>query len=417
MSKKILFYATYPTQFNGYAKVANILSNFLADNDYEVYYFGISNFEGANVERYIDPRIKLIDVLKEEKAIGSSEIYGVDIIEKFLEEIKPDLFFIYNDLIVTNRLFLALNQYAPFLEKMFKTYVYIDLVYPFERLDFVEHMNRYSDKLFVFSELWKQNLISMDIPEEKIHILPHGFITHKFYKVNKETARKKLGLPEDGFLVLNTNRNSYRKALDITIASFLRFYKKVKNNTTEDDTLQTPKLIFNCQLKEVAGYDLLSVIKTECKILELDYNDIVFNTIFAYKNNLSDEQINYLYNASDVGMNTCIGEGFGLCSMEHAGLDVPQLASGVGGLRDIFGPIIKDLPILISPSSVSYVSNLQDEHGGYVMHCNADDFTGALEVIYKNKELAFIDGLRVGKYIREKYNWDRILEKFRKDLE
>ena len=62
------------------------------------------------------------------------------------------------------------------------------------------------------------------------------------------------------------------------------------------------------------------------------------------------------------------------------------------------------------------MSNLQDEHGGYIMHCTADDFTGSLEIIYKNKELAFTDGLRVGKYIREKYNWDSILEKFRNDL-
>jgi hypothetical protein len=56
-------------------------------------------------------------VLEEERKIGSSEIYGIDIIEKFIDDIKPDLLFIYNDIIVVNRIFLALSLNMPKFEK------------------------------------------------------------------------------------------------------------------------------------------------------------------------------------------------------------------------------------------------------------------------------------------------------------
>ena len=42
---RILFFATYPTQPNGYARIANILSNQLAEMGHEVHYLGISNFK------------------------------------------------------------------------------------------------------------------------------------------------------------------------------------------------------------------------------------------------------------------------------------------------------------------------------------------------------------------------------------
>lgn len=409
MNKKIFFYATYPNQPIGYSKIGCILANFLADNEYDVYYFGNGNFEGTNVERFIDPRIKIIDVQQEIKKYDCNDMFGIDIVEKFLDEVKPDIFFIYNDIIVINRLFIALQNYKPLLDKLIKTYVYVDLVYPFERLDLIENMDKYTDIFFVFSEFWKQNLIDMDIKEEKIKIMYHGFSQNQFHKINKETARQKLGISKDDFVILNTNRNSYRKAQDICIASFLRFYKQ--NNCDK-----RIKFLINCRLKSSYGYDILQLIKTECKILQLDYEKVIFNAIFSNDGNVPDEIINLFYNASDLGVNTCVGEGFGLCNMEHAGLDIPQVVSSVGGLKDIFGEIEKDIPILIDPKSRIYVSCIQDEHGGYIDICNPEDFVKIFQYHYDHKEESIKEGLRIGKYIRKKYNWENILEKFKNDL-
>jgi hypothetical protein len=51
---------------------------------------------------------------------------------------------------------------------------------------------------------------------------------------------------------------------------------------------------------------------------------------------LSDTDIYNIYNASDVGLNSCDGEGFGLCNYEHASLGKPQILSKTGGLVDFF---------------------------------------------------------------------------------
>jgi hypothetical protein len=55
---KILFYATYPTQTNGYARIGNNITNYLASKvNVEVYYFGITAFTQNLVEREIHPNI------------------------------------------------------------------------------------------------------------------------------------------------------------------------------------------------------------------------------------------------------------------------------------------------------------------------------------------------------------------------
>jgi glycosyltransferase involved in cell wall biosynthesis len=50
-------------------------------------------------------------------------------------------------------------------------------------------------------------------------------------------------------------------------------------------------------------------------------------------NALSDEAINQLYNAADIGINTSDGEGFGLCQLEHMYVGAPQIVTDVGSYR------------------------------------------------------------------------------------
>jgi glycosyltransferase involved in cell wall biosynthesis len=405
--KKLFFYATYPNHPIGYSKIGCLLCNFLVNSGYDVYYFGISNFKELAVERFIDPKIKLIDALNEDKKLGSPDLYGVDILQKYLENIKPDIFFIYNDLILVNRVFLAIKE-APIFQT-FKKYVYIDLVYPFERLDLIQRMDTYTDRFFVFTEYWKQNLIEMDVLPEKIRVLPHGFSYHYLHKINKDIARKKFNISEGDFVILNTNRNCYRKAQDITISAFLQFLKK--NNLNENI-----KMFINCKLDTKEGYDILLLIKTECKKLNISYEDVIYKYILCpiRANELQDEDMNIIYNSCDVGINTCIGEGFGLCNMEQAGLDIPQIVTYTGGLRDIFGTI--EEAKTIKPVVSIHIPKLLDDHGGYVDICKVEDFVDALQYYYEDSERREKEGANIGKIIREKYDWNIILSEFLNDL-
>jgi glycosyltransferase involved in cell wall biosynthesis len=401
MIKKILFYATYPTQSNGYARIGNILSNYLAeDENLEVYYFGISNFD-IKIRRFIHPKIKLIDVVNEEKKIDSKEIYGTDIINNFIELIKPDILFLYNDLIVISRLFNEINK----INYNCKKYVYLDLVYDFEKYELIKFIEKNCDLLFVFSNFWKQNLIEMGVNRDKIHILSHGFDNQTFFEIDKIAAKKFFGFNKDDFIILNSNRNSYRKCLDITIFAFLRFLKFYNFD-------ERIKLFLNCIFEHNEGYDIYNLVKIECLRLEIDYNLIINKHIFKLPQSgyVDDNVINILYNACDVGINTCGGEGFGLCNLEHGGLGKVQIVSKVGGLTDIFK---KFELMMIKPKISNYIANSIDWHGGIFHICDPDDFATVLSFYFSYHEKLEHDGKLLQDHIIKNYNWKEILIQFK----
>ena len=64
------------------------------------------NFKNnIQIERKIHPKIILIDGLEEEIKLGTTELYGVNSICDCINSIKPDILFLYNDIIVISRIF------------------------------------------------------------------------------------------------------------------------------------------------------------------------------------------------------------------------------------------------------------------------------------------------------------------------
>lgn len=404
---KILFFASYPNLGIGYSRIANIISNHLAEKGHIIYYVGISNFNDNNCDRYIHPNIILIDAYKEEKILNknNNELYGINVICDVINKVIPDIVFIYNDIIVISRIFNNFNKYN--IIKNFKLYVYLDLVYKYEKLNFVNHVDNYADMIFVFSEYWKKNLIEMGINENKIDILYHGIDNKIFHKIDKNIAREKFNFKPDDFIILNTNRNSYRKCIDKTIDAFIKFLKMRNMNSNI-------KLFLNMNLTEgpeQVGYDVLNLIKISCIKNKVNCETVLQNHIYKYNNDkiMSDEMLNYLYNACDIGINTCVGEGFGLCNLEHGSLGKPQIISNVGGLSDIFS---NTYSILIEPVTEIYVANLLDFHGGYLDICSTDDFVYGMIKYYENPILVEQHGNLAKEKLNEKYNWKNILETF-----
>ena len=404
---KILFYATYPTIGTGYSRIGNILSNYLSEQKHEVYYFGISNFKNSTIiNRYVHPNIKVIDALYEEEKNGSEELYGVNVIIPAIQQIKPDIVFLYNDLIVISRIFNKFIESR--LNINFRTIVYLDLVYEFEKIELIRHVNRNTNLFLVFSDCWKKDLIKCGISQDKIEILPHGFDNKKFFPVDKNFCRKKFNFNPDDFIVLNTNRNSYRKSIDKTIDAFLQFIK-IKQC---DKRL---KLFINMLCTDHhnnEGFDIINLIKIGCLKYDLNYNDVILNHIYknpSNHNSFSDEMMNHLYNAVDIGINTCLGEGFGLCNLEHAGVGRPQIISKVGALADIF---TNEYATLINPVAELYLTNSIDFHGGYIKICNSSDFAGAMVRYFDNLDLFEEHSKKAREEIVKKYDWQDILENF-----
>jgi glycosyltransferase involved in cell wall biosynthesis len=168
------------------------------------------------------------------------------------------------------------------------------------------------------------------------------------------------------------------------------------------------KLFLN-GLEENSSYPNLKIIELECKKLGLDYSFVSNHLILINKFIISDFELNLLYNACNVGVNSCMGEGFGLCNLEHASVGKPQIMTFTGGLKDIFD---KEHSILIEPAAEIYAPKILEITGGYLQIVSVKDFTDAMEFYLLNPEKGKMDGLYYKNYIPENYNWNKILKEF-----
>lgn len=395
---RILFYASYPDLPIGYSKVAHKIATWLAQQDgVELHYFGIGKGkEDGEIcrERGIPENIHMINV-----SSLSTDPFGMDILAETLAALKPDVFLIYNDLIVTCRAFNALLSYrVAHPETRFISY--IDLVYPFEKLALIQHLDRNTDKILVFSECWRRNLLDMGIQPKKVIVFPHGVSTDIFYNLPGNIAKAYFGFAEDDFVILNANRNTYRKAQDVTIRAFVEFL-------IQEYWDPRIKLFLHCDPATKSGYCLSDILETEACRHHVSV-DAINSRIYRFaKPVVEDSEMNLIYNAADVGLNTCFGEGFGLCQLEHAALGKPQIVSNVGAFADIFAD---GGAILVEPRVWIRAATCLDEHSGDLGICDAKDFATAMSTYFRNREKWLKDSTRAAAVLPARYHWPRFLK-------
>ena len=207
-------------------------------------------------------------------------------------------------------------------------------------------------------------------------------------------SKKYLGFDPDEFIVLNMNRNSHRKCLDTTIQSFLAFLKEEKLNPKI-------KLYLHCEVNRRETFNILDVISMECLKLGVDFDNIMKkHIIFSNKTmDLTEDDVHRIYNACDVGMNTCCGEGFGLTTVEHSCFNKPQIVSAVPALKETMNGIGYYASIEHSRMFLIESSNMM----GYAMFPKVSDFTKHLKYLYHNQnhDTSYRD------IITSRYDWNK----------
>jgi glycosyltransferase involved in cell wall biosynthesis len=252
--------------------------------------------------------------------------FGSHRIGELVQIIKPDVVFIVNDIWVAISLTDAIE---PFKESIgFKTCVYtpIDSYGLFAEL--LPAINKW-DCLITYTQFAKEEIQKIGY-EKPIHIVGHGTDFTKFFPMDKLECRKALGVPEDVFIVFNGNRNQPRKRIDLTIKGFVKFAKDKPD----------ARLWLNMGKKDM-GWDLIPLMKRVARDEGYDPTGklILTSPNFSTHNCLSIEQLNQTYNAVDIGVNTCIGEGWGLVNTEHAATSVAQLVPDHTSLKEIFNGV------------------------------------------------------------------------------
>ena len=159
------------------------------------------------------------------------------------------------------------------------------------------------------------------------------------------------------------------------------------------------------------GWDLGELILSECRKYNLNVQDFHKHIIILQNpQQITDFEINVMYNVGDVGINTCDGEGFGLCNFEQAGVGVAQIVPHIGGFRDFF--VKNENSLLIDPSQTYYCDHGRDYVGGEPEVCNVNDFVKGLDYYYENRGVLEKHGIAARKKILTNYQWKNIGKKF-----
>ena len=389
--EKLLFVATHPQQSIGYSKIANQLSNYLC-NYYYLHYFAFQNFIDTKVEdREISSKITLYDAFELDPSSNSG--FGDNALIKLYDEIEPDIVFVYNDVMVCNAVKTILMREDNKNKKIPKFVCYLDIVYPFERKEVINKINENYDLIITFTDFWKNHLRDKySIDENKLMTLYHGC---QVKPLDKKECKEKLGLNEDDYLVVNINRNSQRKCIDIAITGFINWIKNKENKNKY-------KLFLGGHPNSMVGYDYKAVIEAECLSLGLNSREILDNLILSYKPcSLSDEEINIVNNAADIVMNVSSGEGFGLCSVEGMLLGKKLLCSEL----PVYDELLKTYPTYCKIKMERHLIN-NERITGIEYITSKEEIAYKLELCYNSKEA----NDKTLKRLRTKFNWENIFD-------
>jgi D-inositol-3-phosphate glycosyltransferase len=257
------------------------------------------------------------------------DVYGINRLQHLIEVTKPRLVFLINDIWI-------LGRYAPILKKYkdnLKTVMYFPVDGDLIDSDFVKELDGV-DQLVAYNQFGKRVMqqsiagVKQENPDFKaseIEVIPHGVDMQLFHPYSKKLGTdgikrgrlraKKALLPNtkdflDSFIVLNANRNQPRKRIEITMQGFALFAENKPDNV---------KLYLHMGAEDV-GWNLMSLARR----YDIEGRLIISNTSKETPMD-SVERLNMIYNACEVGINTSIGEGWGLVSFEHAATGAAQI--------------------------------------------------------------------------------------------
>lgn len=392
---KVLFFATNVRQYNGYSYAIYELAMELSKKkDIELTLYGFQNFyKNANHLRDLPDNVYEYDAYANEEPKQAG--FGFDQITEFVTVNQPDVCIIYNDMVVVSNVMDKLYKVP---NKKFKIIVYIDQVYLHQKKEYISLLNDKADFVLAFTKYWEECALAQGITLPTDY-LQHGFNPMIHYPFPKHLARQYYSLKKDDFIILNLNRNQPRKRWDICLQAFAEIVSRHQDKPV--------KLLIATALQ--GSWNLLDVYERELKKRGLTLEQGMKHVIMIDNpQQLSDEEVNILYNLADIGINTCDGEGFGLCNFQQAAIGIPQVIPAIGGFLDFFD---KDTASMIEPVINLYIESSRDGVGGESQLCSYKGFVDAIDAYLKNPKLMEEHGKNAREKILRDYKWTDLGDK------
>lgn len=192
--------------------------------------------------------------------------------------------------------------------------------FPAERLSIEEQAVQMADHIIAECPQDKEDLIRYyHAPEEKISIVPCGFSHREFSPMDKQCARKILGLPQDEHIILQLGRMVPRKGVDNVIEAMAGVQVK-------DKAVRLLIVGGECEeLQEETCPEYARLLHIARK------HGVVEQVIFAGRKNR--DRLKYYYAAADIFITTPWYEPFGITPLEAMACGTPVIGSNVGGIK------------------------------------------------------------------------------------
>jgi glycosyltransferase involved in cell wall biosynthesis len=339
---RLVLVSTHVDQTTGYSKVAyNVLKQLatLAPK-VKTYHFGFQRHPAHQNIRKVPEGVIAYDAAANEDP--KEEGFGFNKIHEYLETVNPDVVLIYNDPLVIAKMIESMKHKKG--ESTYKLWLYVDQVYEGVAKPLISILNEHADRIYCFTPKWRDTYLKYEeYPESEVRVLGHAVDAMTFTNLPKDarlSIRQKLNIPHDAIVIMNANRNSQRKRLDLTISGFA---KLLKNNPDKEIYLL---LVTTMNPQAGAYYDVQRIFMEEVQELGLDIQKSVPKLLAidsAVPNIIGDDFINQLYNVADIGLNTSDGEGYGLCQLEHMYTGAPQVVTDVGSYSTFLTPDVCEI--------------------------------------------------------------------------
>lgn len=196
--------------------------------------------------------------------------------------------------------------------------------------------------------------------------IPHGVDAALFHPIDQRAARRDVfgdadPQLDDAFIVLNANRNQPNKRIDLTLEAFALFARDKPSNV---------KLALHMGTRRTAPGEIALADRFGIR------ERLLMTGRGERHPSVSSEQLNRIYNACDVGLNTSEKEGWGLIAFEHGATRAAQIVPRHSACAELWD----GAALLVDPATTDSLERYQKAGQTVTVEGVAE----ALELLYRN---------------------------------
>lgn len=322
----------------GLTRVMHSIMRRLADR-HEIHYLGI----GYSGERIHDRGLTVYPT-----NLNGGDVFAAFQARRLIDEIKPGLVFILHDIWYFDH---YLRILGPCRDRL-KIACYIPLDGNIRNEDDAASLE-HADRVIVYTDFARKEFEgAFDRLRRKrgegaypaVEVIPHGvdrnhfhpfpdLLRSSFASPGRVEAKREVfaGLEDlhDSFIILNASRFDKRKRVDLTVEGFARF------------AAGKPANVRLCLHQAITGELEREQIRSLVERLgvreRVHLNPLAGGVV-------DDRALNLLYNACDVGINTSMGEGWGLVSCEHGAAGAAQIVPAHSACAEVWNGRAEMIP-------------------------------------------------------------------------